>query len=250
MSKFKVGDKVKLNPNIKDFKYGRGWVGYDEIGEIYKIQDESEYNVEFPSYGKGWTGCEDELILVDIVYTFSVDDEFTFKTTQLEFDKVTNMIINEEDKDMNKILKLYKERKEKEIKDKYDKIVEEEYNKIEFIEVYNNLVDAFEGAMKELFENEENAGCKYMKDTGISYNAYKYQLNPIEIKREIQKKYNDDYMCEIKKLDDFIKEVETTLSLAEIGSGVIDQDRVIEILSNYQIIDKKTLKIKEQINEF
>ena len=50
-------------------------------------------------------------------------------------------------------------------------------------------------------------------------------------------------MSEIKKLDDFIKEVETTLSLAETGNGLINQDRVIEILSNYQIIDKKTLKI-------
>ena len=37
----------------------------------------------------------------------------------------------------------------------------------------------------------------------------------------------------------------TTLSLAENGNGEINQDRVIEILSNYQIIDKKTLKIKE-----
>ena len=144
---------------------------------------------------------------------------------------------------MNKILQLYKERKEKEIEDKYDKLVEEEYNKIEFIQVYNNLVDAFEGAMKELFENEENIGCKYMKDTGISYNAYKYTLNSSKIKREIEEKHNDDYMSEIKKLDDFIKEVETTLSLAETGNGLINQDRVIEILSNYQIIDKKTLKI-------
>ena len=245
MSKFKVGDKVKLNPNIKDFKYGRGWVGYDEIGEIHEIQDESEYNVEFPSYGKGWTGCEYELILVDEADDLSVEGKFILKAVKIEVDKATNVIINKEDKDMNKILQLYKERKEKEIKDKYDKMVEEEYNKIEFIEVYNNLVDAFEGAMKELFENEENAGCKYMKDTGISYNAYKYQLNPTEIKREIQKKYNDDYICEIKKLDDFIKEVETTLSLAENGNGEINQDRVIEILSNYQIIDKKTLKIKE-----
>lgn len=164
--------------------------------------------------------------------------------------KITSIVVDENKceiggEKMNKILQLYKERKEKEIEDKYDKIIEEEYNKIEFIEVYNNLVDAFEGAMKELFENEENIGCKYMKDTGISYNAYKYQLNHIEIKRELRKKYSDDYIREIKKLNDFIKEVETTLSLAENGNGEINQDRVIEILSNYQIIDKKTLKIKE-----
>ena len=244
MSKFKVGDKVKLNPNIERFKYGRADVGYDEIGEICRIRSESKYNVEFPSYGKGWTGYEDELILANEADNLSVEGEFTLKAVKIEVDKVHNMIINKEEKDMNKILQLYKERKEKEIEDKYDKIIEEEYNKIEFIKVYNNLVDAFEGAMKELFENEENIGCKYMKDTGISYNAYKYQLNHIEIKRELRKKYSDDYIREIKKLNDFIKEVETTLSLAENGNGEINQDRVIEILSNYQIIDKKTLKIK------
>lgn len=227
MSKFKIGDKVKLNPNIACFRHGRADVGYDEIGEIHEILDADKYYVKFPSYGKGWTGYEDELILAN------------------EVDKVHNMIINKEEKDMNKILQLYKERKEKEIKDKYDKIVEEEYNKIEFIKVYNNLVDAFEGAMKELFENEENVGCKYMEDIGVSNSLYKYALNSLKIKKEIQNKYNDDYTCELKKLDDFIKEVETTLSLAENGNGEINQDRVIEILSNYQIIDKKTLKIKE-----
>ena len=237
MNKFKIGDKVKLNPEISDFTYSRANVGYDEIGEIHRIYDNDKYDVEFPSYGKGWTGYGDELILADEVTEYIKNDFITLKTVTIKIDKT------EGEKDMNKILQLYKERKEKEIKDKYDKIVEEEYNKIEFIKVYNDLVDAFEGAMKELFENEENIGCKYMKDIGISCNAYKYQLNPIKIKREIEEKHNDDYMCEIKKLDDFIKEVETTLSLAEIGSGVIDQDRVIEILSNYQIIDKKTLKI-------
>lgn len=237
MSKFKVGDKVKLNPNIKDFKYGRGWVGYDEIGEIHETLDD-EYFVEFPSYGKGWTGCEDELILVDEVAEYIKNDIMTLKEVTIKINKM------EEEKDMNKILQLYKERKEKEIKDKYDKIIEEEYNKIEFIKVYNNLVDAFEEAMKELFENEENIGCKYMEDIGVSNNLYKYTLNSSKIKIEIQNKYNDDYTCELKKLDDFIKEVETTLSLAENGNGEINQDRVIEILSNYQIIDKKTLKIK------
>ena len=192
LNKFKIGDKVKLNPEISDFTYSRANVDYDEIGEIHRVYDNDKYDVEFPSYGKGWTGYGDELILADEVTEYIKNDAITLKTVTIKIDKM------EEEKDMNKILQLYKERKEKEIKDKYDKIVEEEYNKIEFIKVYNDLVDAFEGAMKELFENEENIGCKYMKDIGISCNAYKYQLNPIKIKREIEEKHNDDYMSEIK----------------------------------------------------
>lgn len=238
MSKFKVGDKVKLNPEISDFTYGRGKVGYDEIGEIIQLVGVDNYYVEFPNH-EHWHGHANDVVLVDEVIEYIRNDIITLKAVNIKIDKM------EGEKDMNKILQLYKERKEKEIKDKYDKIVEEEYNKIEFIQVYNNLVDAFEGAMKELFENEENIGCKYMEATGVSDSLYKYTLNSSKIKREIEEKHNDDYMSEIKKLDDFIKEVETTLSLAETGNGLINQDRVIEVLSNYQIIDKKTLKIKD-----
>lgn len=244
MSKFKVGDKVKLNPEISTFKYGRGSVSYNEVGEIIRLVSVDDYYVEFPHH-ENWHGHANEVVLVDEVDNLSVEGEVILKAVKIEVDNVNNMIINKEEKDMNKILQLYKERKEKEIEDKYDKIIEEEYNKIEFIKVYNNLVDAFDGAMKELFENEENIGCKYMEATGVSDSLYKYALNSSKIKREIEEKHNDDYMSELKKLDDFIKEVETTLSLAENGNGEINQDRVIEILSNYQIIDKKTLKIKE-----
>lgn len=236
MNKFKIGDKVKLNPEISDFTHGRGTVEYDEIGEIIKLVGVDDYYVEFPNH-EHWHGHGNDVVLVDEVTEYIRNDFTTVKAVTIKIDKT------EEEKDMNKILQLYKERKEKEIKDKYDKLVEEEYNKIEFIQVYNNLVDAFEGAMKELFENEENIGCKYMEATGVSNSLYKYTLNSSKIKREIEEKHNDDYMSEIKKLDDFIKEVETTLSLAETGNGLINQDRVIEILSNYQIIDKKTLKI-------
>lgn len=236
MSKFKIGDKVKLNPEISNFTHGRSTVKYDEIGEIIQLVGVDDYYVEFPNH-KHWHGHGNDVVLVDEAIEHIRNDFITLKTVSIKIDKM------EEEKDMNKILQLYKERKEKEIKDKYDKIVEEEYNKIEFIKVYNNLVDAFEGAMKELFENEENIGCKYMEATGVSDSLYKYTLNSSKIKREIEEKHNDDYMSEIKKLDDFIKEVETTLSLAETGNGLINQDRVIEILSNYQIIDKKTLKI-------
>lgn len=61
--KFKVGDKVKLNPKIKKFRYGKGEVGYDEIGTITKIDIFQDIKVDFPTM-KGWNGKEDELILV------------------------------------------------------------------------------------------------------------------------------------------------------------------------------------------
>ena len=150
--------------------------------------------------------------------------------------------IKEEEKEMNKILQLYAERKEKEIHDKYEKLVEEEYNKIEFVEVYNNLVDAFEGALKELFEDETNVGCKYMTDTGLDRNSYKYRLASGRIQNEIREKYNEDIRKELDELHTLVNEVETMLSLAN-NNGNIDNAKVQEILIKYNIIDKD-LKIQ------
>ena len=62
--KFKVGDKVKLNKNVKKFKYGKGIVGYDETGAIIKIDRYKDIRVNFPSHCE-WSGTEEELVLVN-----------------------------------------------------------------------------------------------------------------------------------------------------------------------------------------
>lgn len=244
ISRFKVGDKVKLNPEMSDFKHGRGGVSYDEIGEIHRILGESKYDVEFPSYGKGWTGYGDELILVDEVETLSVEGEFILKTVKIEVDKIKNVIINKEEKDMNKILNLYMNRKIEKINKKYDEIIEKEYNENEFVKQYNTIVENFKENIKMLYENPENLVDRIIVDTGVSGDNFKYVIVR-DLKEQIANKYYKEKMEEIQKIENLVKEIETTLSLAENGNGEINQDRVIEILSNYQIIDKKTLKIKE-----
>lgn len=62
--KFKVGDEVKLNENIEYFKFGKGGVGYDEIGTIIKIDCHKDITVNFPTLCE-WKGAEEELILVN-----------------------------------------------------------------------------------------------------------------------------------------------------------------------------------------
>lgn len=187
------------------------------------------------------------------IYLKTDDDEWKLLTDNIEctctpdgisliYDEQNNGIC-EEEKEMNKILLLYTDRKEKEIHDKYDKLVEEEYNKIEFVEVYNNLVDAFEGALKELFEDETNVGGKYLHDSGLTDNVYKYCLMEGNIKREISKKYDEKKIEELEELYKFAKEVEIMLSLADEGNGNIDKYKVEDILKNYGIIDEN-LKIQ------
>lgn len=62
--KFKVGDKVKLNKNIRVFKYKRAGVSYNEIGEIISVDGRILY-VQFPSRLCAWMGLEKDLELVN-----------------------------------------------------------------------------------------------------------------------------------------------------------------------------------------
>lgn len=74
--KFKIGDKVKLNDNIKEFTYARAGVGYDELGKITQICDNGDIKVNFPTF-VGWYGIEDELILCNKTFFKKLPNNFT-----------------------------------------------------------------------------------------------------------------------------------------------------------------------------
>lgn len=60
----KIGDKVKLNPKIQNFKLGRAGVSYEEIGTVLRIaKDREGVTIDFPSHSC-WQGLEKELIKV------------------------------------------------------------------------------------------------------------------------------------------------------------------------------------------
>lgn len=61
--KLRIGDKVKLNKNVKEFTYGKGFVSYDEIGKIMRFNICGDVIVDFPTK-YGWKGLEKELVLV------------------------------------------------------------------------------------------------------------------------------------------------------------------------------------------
>lgn len=112
MSKFKVGDKVRLDDKIKDFKYGQGHVGYDELGKIERIYGDDNIVVNFPS--QDWCGLEKELILV------SRDNKTFFKklpndyTGTLEIENgyvVEKEILNEAEKEyLSAVIRPFKDR--------------------------------------------------------------------------------------------------------------------------------------------
>ena len=141
----------------------------------------------------------------------------------------------EEEKDMNKVLELYKERKVREITRKYKELVENELESNTFINKYNALVADFKKNLEDLEveEQKENAG----KFRVLVRTGYDMEL-PIEI--------NDDYRCyivskpfdiekdkEMHNLYSTIEEINAMLSMSD------DKDYQIEVLQRYGIIDKK-----------
>ena len=109
--KFKVGDKVKLNKNVKKFKYGKGIVGYDETGAIIEIDRYKDIRVDFPSHC-GWSGTEEELVLVNGKKFFKeLPNDFT---GTLEVEKgyiVEKEILDEEEKEyLSAVIKPFRDK--------------------------------------------------------------------------------------------------------------------------------------------
>ena len=95
MNKFKVGDKVRLNKLVGNFKYGKGGVNFKSIGKIIGITENNEYYVDFPVCGC-WHGREKELILVKEKYTYE-DLKKSPIGTKITFEKGKTLIKLAED---------------------------------------------------------------------------------------------------------------------------------------------------------
>ena len=145
---------------------------------------------------------------------FNEDNLTKFIEDQKNYNKYINGIWeNEEEKDMNKVLNLWCERKRNKIIDRYDKM---EY------EFYNNKYT-------EQFVLKENA----------PNNVIKYCLDLDKLEEEFKKEYLSKREEEFNALRDIKDEVEAQLSLSN------DLEYQQEVLIRYGIIDKKTKKISE-----
>lgn len=109
--KFKVGDKVKLNKNIKQFKWGRGGVDYNDIGTITKISCE-RIEIDFP-HCSCWCGIENELVLCNKIFFKKLPNNFTgsleVKNGYIE-DMTTEILDDKEKEYLRGVIKPFKNR--------------------------------------------------------------------------------------------------------------------------------------------
>ena len=270
---FKVGDKVILNPDKDEYTYGKGTVLYTDVGEITAMLDNNNISVYFPN-NPDWWGKEDDLILFiemksdieipegGVPLSCTITDDSVLKTvpedyhwclhnpmldndtldyvqTDINLCKQYDEIFNKEreEKDMNKVLKLYYDRKREEIHKKYEEKVDNDFNNIDVVKQYKILIENFEKEQEALFKTVENFDNDYLVPSYDS-NLYKYSISELKVKDSLIATYEDDRVNEIEKLKELVEEVDAQLSLSD------DLNYQMEVLTRYDILDKKTNKVK------
>ena len=137
----------------------------------------------------------------------------------------------EERNDNMNIIDLYKMRKREEINNKYKELVDKEYNELDVVKEYKELINTFDINMKQLADKYNNNDTQPLVKTAYR-NDYSYELS-IYLEEEIISKYNTDKEKEFKELERLIEEVKAMLYLSD------DKDYQLEVLKNYDIIDEK-----------
>ena len=197
---------------------------------------------------EGFEGCEG-LDWDD--YDYTLDETYypnEFNEVSLEFNgsmsngktirNWINSLKNKEDKEMNKVLELYYERRIKKLGEFYKELKEQKYNELEVVKEFNNVVEEYNNKMHELmgkYKDEDN-NMSLIHKTG--YNEYPYVLSHAvkdEIYTSLTKRYEEDKKALLEEKET----ITAVLSLSE------DKDYQVEVLKNYGILDKKGMMVED-----
>lgn len=137
----------------------------------------------------------------------------------------------EERNDNMNIVDLYRMRKREQINNKYKELIDKEYNELDVVKEYKELINTFDINMKQLADKYNNNDTQPLVKTAYK-NDYSYELS-MYLEEEIRSKYNDVIEKELKELERLIEEVKAMLYLSD------DKDYQLEVLKNYEIVDKK-----------
>lgn len=149
-----------------------------------------------------------------------------------------NSLKNKEEKEMNKVLELYYERRINKLGEFYKELKEQKYNELEVVKEFNNVVEEYNNKMQELMGKyrEEDENMSLIHKTG--YNEYPYVLSHAvkdDIIKSLGKRYEEDKKALLAEKET----IAAVLSLSE------DKDYQVEVLKNYGILDKKGMMIED-----
>lgn len=251
MSKFKVGDVVKIvNPIFDSDDNYKG-----SVVTISKTLGLSRYEVL--ENKRPW--CDSELELFKSELTPELEYEWENQETLYPYitdnaDRYNKYIRGlwenqdikpvyikgiKEEKEMNKVLNLWFERKQEKIIKKYAEMEQDFINNhYSVVKSYNELVEQFEKDLDDLYKFDK-VNEQFVLEEISDKNTIKYDIDFDKLSCEFTDKHIKEKQGELKELAKIREEVEAQLSL----SNELKYQQ--EVLIQYNIIDKKTKKIAD-----
>ena len=215
---------------------GINFVGFEgckefDLDDYDYTLDETYYptNHDSVTLETGGITCNGKTI---ISYMDSLDSQFYID------EQLREMFKNKEDKEMNKVLELYYERRINKLGEFYKELKEQKYNELEIVKEFNEVVEEYNNKMQELmgkYRDEEN-DMSLIHKTG--YNEYPYVLSHAvkdDIIKSLGKRYEEDKKALLAEKET----IAAVLSLSE------DKDYQVEVLKNYGILDKKGMMVED-----
>lgn len=145
--------------------------------------------------------------------------------------RINGVDYGKEEKNMNnEVLELYKNRKFEELKEKYRKIYNEEYDNLEEVKRYKELVSNFETSIAELADEFNTEDYKPFVKTGYK-SDYSVDLSS-NLMNTIRENHEREYDKEYDEIRHLIEEINAQLSLSD------DKDYQVDVLKRYGVLDK------------
>lgn len=165
---------------------------------------------------------------------YNCDDTIDAMRYCVEDIKNTNKYLEKkEGKDM-KVLNMYVEKSEKNIKDYYAKLLNEEYNNREVVKEFDDLCNKFQEDLAKLAEKTADEKIRLIELEYEDFESgYGIECNPTEEEQEIKEKLSE----ELRNLHDKIDEVNAQLEIITNDEYSTYHD-INYVLRNYGIIDE------------
>lgn len=264
MSKFKVGDKVKFIGNVSEHIFSDILDNHKDGLIVCKVcRSEKSYHVKpLGINDTKWCFDDDELDLLEenkLSFDFKLPPELEWENQETLYPYITdnadmynkhirwlwkNQDIKpvyikdiKEEKEMNKVLNLWFERKQEKIIKKYAEMEQDFINNhYSVVKSYNELVEQFEKDLDDLYKFDK-VNEQFVLEEISDKNIIKYDIDFDKLSCEFTDKHIKEKQGELKELAKIREEVEAQLSLS--NELKYQQD----VLIQYNIINKKTKKI-------
>ena len=242
MSKFKVGDKVKFIGDASKHIFSDVLDNHkNDLTICVVCKNEKSYHVKARDINEKWCFDDDELELFEESIELCGNNLFSGATWKNDFYEkyILGIWEKEEEKEMNKVLNLWFERKQEKIIKKYAEMEQDFINNhYSVVKSYNELVEQFEKDLDDLYKFDK-VNEQFVLEEISDKNTIKYDIDFDKLSCEFTDKHIKEKQGELKELAKIREEVEAQLSLSN------ELKHQQEVLIQYNIIDKKTKKIVE-----